>query len=95
MMTAQNKHTDDFNKYWESEIAAYDAECKKHETDFLKKHMVVPESGLKELDDAENEVLRLVLQGLTCEKIARETDTETEMVKGVLEIIRAKLALDD
>ena len=93
-MTAHKRHEDDFNKNWEAEIAAYDAECKKHEQEFLKQHMVVPESGLKELDDAENEVLRLVLQGLSCEEIAKETETDADMVRGLLEIIRAKLALE-
>ncbi len=97
-MTAQNKHTGDYtgdyNENWESQIAEYHDECKKREMEFLKTHMVVPDSGIDSLDDAENEVLRLVLQGLSCQEIAQETKTDSEMVFGLLEIIRAKLSLE-
>ena len=86
---------DDFNDNWESEIAEYDAECSKREKEFLKSHMVIPDSGINSLDDAENEVLSLVLQGLSCQEIAKETETEPEIVQGLLEIIRARLSLEN
>lgn len=93
-MTEENKHTEDFNENWESQIAEYDAECRKREMEFHKIHMVIPESGLDSLDDAENEVLRLILNGLSCQEIAKETNTDSEMVFGLVEIIRAKLSLE-
>ncbi len=85
---------DDFNKNWESEIAKYDAESSKREKEFRRSHMVIPDSGLDSLDDAENEVLRLLLLGRSCQQIAKETETDTAMVYGLFEIIRAKLSVE-
>ena len=56
--------------------------------------MVITKAGHASLTDEENEVLRLFLNGVTCEDIAKQHQIEVELVTGLLEIIRAKLSLE-
>ena len=94
-MTAKKKKAKPLNENWEAEIAAYDEECRRHEQEFLEKHFFLKESGSKKLTDDENEVLTLFLNGASCEDIAKQNDVDVEIVTGLLEIIRAKLSLED
>ena len=94
-MTAKKKKAKPFNENWEAEIAAYDEECRRREKEFLEKHVIIKGSGSKKLTDDENEVLTLFLNGVSCEDIAKQNKVEVEIVTGLLEIIRAKLSLED
>jgi len=84
-----------FNENWESEIKAYDEECRRIEQKFREKHMLIKESGSDKLTDEENEVLNLFLKGIPCSEIATIFNIETEIITGLLEIIQAKLSLED
>ena len=93
---AGKKHKEDsFNKNWEAEIAAYDAECRQIEREFYKKHIIITDPGMSELTDEENDVLTLFLNGFSCNEIAKQYKIETEVITGLLEIIKAKLSLID
>jgi len=84
-----------FNKNWKKEIAGYDDKCKQSEEDFYKHNIIIPESGFSELSEEENDVLILFLNGISCEEIAKQFEVETEIITGLLEIIRAKLSLNE
>ena len=84
-----------FNKNWESEITAYDEECNRQEKEFFEKHFILKKSGTDKLTKEENEILNLYLSGVSCETIAEQSGVEIEVVTGLLEIIRAKLSLND
>ena len=92
-MPGQSRKRDEVNENWEAEIAAYDEDCKKREREFREHFMVITEAGHASLTDEENEVLRLYLNGITCEEIAKQNQIEVEVVAGLLEIIRAKLSM--
>ena len=94
-MAAKKKQKKPFNENWEAEIAEYDAECRRREQEFLKNHIIIKESGSEKLTDDENEVLTLFLNGVPCEDIAKQFKVEVEIVVGLLEIIKAKLSLED
>ncbi len=83
------------NINWESEITAYDEECNRQEKKFFEKHFFITESGTDKLTKEENEILNLYLNGVSCETIAEQSGVEIEVVTGLLEIIRAKLSLND
>ncbi len=94
MMAAKKKKAKPFNENWEAEIAAYDEEFRRREKEFKKKHIII-ESGSKKLTVDENKALTLFLNGVSCEDIAKQFKVEVEIVTGLLEIIRAKLSLED
>ncbi|MFC1574253.1 hypothetical protein ACFL30_03635 [Candidatus Latescibacterota bacterium] len=81
------------NDNWESEIAAYDEECRLNEEVFRKHSIIINKSGRSELTEEENEVITLVLSGKTCVEIANEHEVEVEVITGLLEVIRAKLSI--
>lgn len=95
MMTAKKKKAKPFNENWEAEIAAYDEEFRRREKEFQKNHVTIKESGSKKLTVDENKILTLYLHGASCEEIAKQNDVDVEIVTGLLEIIRAKLSLED
>lgn len=86
---------DDFNPDWEKEIASYDAECKTSENEFIKHHMLIGSEGNAELASEEKEVLSLYLKGTSIETIAEQNQVDVDIVYGLMEIIKAKLSLDD
>ena len=84
-----------FNKNWKKEIALYDDKCRQFEEDFFKHNIIIPESGFSELSEEENNVLMLFLNGISCEKIAMQFEVETGIITGLLEVISAKLFLNE
>ena len=93
---AGKKHKEDsYNKSWEAEIAAYDTERQQTEREFYNKHMIISGSGKSNLTDEENDVLTLFLNGVACDEIAKQYNVETEVVTGLLDIVKAKLSLID
>jgi DNA-binding CsgD family transcriptional regulator len=94
-MPPSRKKKEEYNPDWESEIAAYDAECSARDAEFSKKHMVIKDSVNQDLTPEENEVFELVLKGATFAEIAEMYDVEEEVISGLMEIIRAKLSLSD
>ncbi len=95
-MVAGKKQKDtSFNENWESEITAYDEECHRIEKKYHEKHIIVEESCSDKLTEEENEVLTLFLKGTSCSEIADTYNVEPEIITGLLEIIQAKLSLND
>jgi len=95
-MVAGKKQKDTpFNENWGSEIKAYDEECHRIEHNFHEKHVLIKDSGSDKLTGEENEVLALFLKGIPYSEIANIFDVETDIITGLLEIIQAKLSLDD
>ena len=82
-----------FNENWESELAAYDEECRRKEEDFRKHYIIINEAERSELTDEEYEVITLILSGKTCVEIAIQYEVEVEVITGLLEVIRAKLSI--
>lgn len=92
-MTGNKKQKDSScNQNWEAEIAAYDEECKSHEEEFYRKHLIISEGGANALTEEENAVFTLFLNGLTCEDIAGKLNVEPGVVSGMIEVIRLKLS---
>jgi len=90
------KKKEEYNQNWESEIAAYDAECSAREAEFRNQHIVFEgSSGVSDLTEEENEVFSLMLRGTSCSEIAEQLGVEEELIFGLAEIIRAKLSLSD
>ena len=85
----------EFNENWESEIAEYDNECGKLEKEFREHYIILSETGTDVLTEEENEVFTLILNGVSCVEIARQTDVDYDVVIGLVEVIRAKLSLDE
>ncbi|MFA6472506.1 MAG: hypothetical protein WCU00_10740 [Candidatus Latescibacterota bacterium] len=95
-MSASGKKKEEYNQNWESEIAAYDAECNAREAEFRNQHIVFEgSSGVSDLTEEENEVFTLMLRGTSCSEIAEQFGVEEELISGLAEIIRAKLSLSD
>ena len=92
-MAGKEQKEASYNKSWEAEIAAYDRECRSHEEEFFKKHIMIAESGKDELTEEENEVLKLYLNGVCIEEIAIQYKVELDVITGLMEIIKAKLSL--
>ena len=82
-----------FNENWESELSAYDEECRLKEEDFRKHYIIINEVERSELTDEEYEVITLVLSGKTCVEVAKQYEVEVELITGLLEVIRAKLSI--
>jgi hypothetical protein len=85
----------DFNPDWEKEIGKFDAECELSEREFRKRHLIIGSDGKNELAPEENDVLTLYLSGMSLEAIAEQNQVELELVTGLMEIIKAKLSLND
>lgn len=83
------------NADWEAEIAAYDAEQKSHDREYYEHNIIITGGNTSDLTDEENLVLNLFLAGTSCEEIARQNSVDIDIVTGLLEIIRAKLSLND
>ena len=94
-MAGKKQKYKSFNEDWESEIKAYDEECRRFEQNFHEKHVLIKESGSDKLTGEENEVLTLFLKGIPCSEIANIFNVEKEIITGLLEIIQAKLSLSD
>ena len=84
-----------YNENWETEIVAYDSECQRIEKEFYEKHIIITESGNSELTAEENEILILFLDGVSYSEIAKQYKVEEEVVTGLMEIIQAKLSLNE
>lgn len=97
-MTAKKKNfvgEKPFNENWEEEIAEYDKEAKRIEDEYLRQNVIITDSGSDKLTPDENEVITLYLNGVSCKDIAEQNEVEEEVVTGLLEIIKAKLSLED
>lgn len=91
------KRDEEYNKNWEAEIAAYDAECEAGDREFARKHIPF-ESSMAEgagLTEDEVAVFDMVLRGIPLSEIAAQAEVEEGEVVGLIEIIRAKLSLSD
>jgi DNA-binding NarL/FixJ family response regulator len=84
-----------FNENWEAEIAEYDKECSAHDVEYLKTHIVIDEAGSKKLDEAENEILVLYLNGSSCKEIADKYELDEQVVTEMIAVIKAKLSMGD
>jgi len=84
-----------FNENWEAEMAAFDKECAKANSEYSSRHITISGEGSENLTDEENEVLRLYLSGMSFEAIAEQAEVEVDLIAGLMEIIRAKLSLTD
>jgi len=89
------KKKNSYNENWKSEIAAYDEKYRHRELDFYKNHIIIKDSGIEKLTKEENEILILYLNGLSCSEIAKKFNIETELITSLMEIIKAKLSMDD
>lgn len=94
-MPGKKQRNTTVNENWEAEIAAYDKTCEAHEREFREHFMVIDQGGHKDLSEDENEVLTLVLNGVSCVEIAKQAQIQPEEVAALLEIIRAKLSVTD
>ena len=94
-MSGKRNKKESYNKNWEAEIASYDADCQRIENNFFNKHIIITQSGNTELTEEENEVLNLFLTGVSCEEIASQYEVELDVITGLIEIIQAKLSLND
>ena len=93
-VTSAGKKEASANPDWEAELAAYDTARENEEREYRSHHLVIPESGSGDLTDEENEVFLGVLRGLSADEIAEMHGVEVSIVIGLVEIVRAKLALD-
>ena len=91
-MPEKNRKDPDFNKNWESEIAAYDEVCNRQDREYREHFMVIKDSGHSSLTKDENEILQLFLNGIPCYEIAERYGVEENILWGMLEIIRSKLS---
>ena len=92
-MAGKKQKEKSINENWESELAAYDAECANIEKEFYEKHFVVTKSGYSELTKEENKVFILYLNGIPCAEIAKQFSVENEVISGLIEVIKAKLSV--
>ena len=94
-VAGKRSEKESYNENWKAEIASYDEEFQCKEKKFLSEHIVISESGNSDLTVEENEVLRLFLNGVPCNQIASQYEVEEVVITGLLEVIRAKLSLND
>ena len=94
-MTHHKLKKEEYNDNWEAEIAAYDNECRRSEEEFRKHALIIRDSGNEVLTEEENEVLTLYLNGVSCREIAKQCEVEPEIVSGLLNVISAKLSLNE
>ena len=86
----------DFNENWEAEFSQFDEEQQAAEDAYRRNVVVVGQSGHHaELDDDEQEILTLVLNGVSIDEIAGQCGVDPNVVIGYIEVIRAKLALPE
>lgn len=76
-------------------MAAYDAACETKEAEFRNKNILFRNEGSPELTPEENEVFDSLLRGIPCDEIAEQYGVEKDVIIGLIEVIRAKLALSD
>jgi len=89
------RHQNDFNENWEAEITRFDEEQQAAEDEYRRSFVVVGQSGHHpDLDDGEQEILTLVLNGVSIDDIAEQCGVEPNVVIGFIEVIRAKLSLN-
>lgn len=93
--TVTRKNEKPFNENWEDEIKSYDSLCAKREREYREHFIVIRGSGSSDLTEEENEVLVLFLSGTSFKEIAKQYDVEVEVIIGLIEIIQAKLSLND
>lgn len=94
MPSSHNKR-EDINENWRAEMAAYDSECHTREHEFRKRHIPIGSEGNPDLTPEENEVFDSLLRGVSCDEIAEQYGVEKELIVGLIEVIRAKLASSD
>ncbi len=94
-MTRHKLINEEYNENWESEIASYDNESRHSDEEFRKHALVVHDPGNEVLTEEENEVLTLYLNGVSCSEIANQCEVEPEIVSGLLDVISAKLSLNE
>jgi DNA-binding NarL/FixJ family response regulator len=94
-LTEKRKYHGEYNENWEAEIAAFDADMRKQEETFRKTHLVMDEEGYPCLNEEENELIALYLKGSSCEDIAEQLEIEIDIVESSIELIKAKLSIED
>ena len=94
-LTPHKFKKEEYNENWEFEIAAYDNECRRNDEEFRKHALIIRDPGNDELTDEENEVLTLYLNGVSCKEIAKQCEVEQEIISGLLDVISAKLSLNE
>ena len=94
-LTPHKFRNEDYNENWESEIAAYDNECRHCDEKFRQHALVIRDSGKEILTEEEYEVITLYLNGVSCSEIAKQCGVEPEIVSGLMDVISAKLSLNE
>ena len=94
-LTPHKFKNQEYNENWKSEIAAYDNECRHGDEEFRKHALVIHDSGKDILTEEEYEVITLYLNGISCREIAKQCEVEPEIVSGLLDVISAKLSLNE
>lgn len=94
-LTPHKLINEEYNENWESEIAAYDNDCRRSDKEFRKHALIVRDSGKEVLTEEEYEVITLYLDGISCSEIAKQCGVEPEIVSGLLDVISAKLSLNE
>ena len=95
MSPTRRRKSEDINENWQAEFAAFDAECEARENEFRKQHLLIMNEGHPELTPEENEVFDSLLRGIPCDEIAEQYGVEKDVIIGLIEVVRAKLALSD
>ena len=85
----------EYNENWKSEIASYDNECRHGDEEFRKHALKICDLGNEVLTEEEYEVITLYLKGVSCSEIAKQCGVEQEIVSGLLDVISAKLSLNE
>ena len=94
-LTPHKFKKEEYNENWEFEIAAYDNECRRNDEEFRKHALVLRDLGTDVLTEEEKEVLTLYLNGVSCREIAKQCQVEPDIVSGLLDVISAKLSLNE
>jgi len=94
-LTPHKFKNEEYNENWEAEIAEFDKVCKRSEEEFRQHAFVIRDPGNDVLTEEENEVLTLYLNGVSCREIAKQCGAEPEIVSGLLDVISAKLSLNE
>ncbi len=94
-MPGKDHKKEDFNPNWEAEISDYDEQCKTLDREYYAHHLVVNSKIREALKDEERLILDLFLSGMSCEEIAKQNQVMVEVVTGLLEIIQAKLSIEN
>ncbi len=94
-MSPEKRKEQEYNRNWEAEIAAFDAEREAEDREYHRKHVVLDDSGKTKLTVEETEVFEMALRGIPLAEIAEQCGVEEDVIFGLVEIIRAKLAISD